>query len=988
MALEKRVAVLAMTGGIEAGTDLKVSPGLTRVENAAFEVEGALRPVRAQQVVGSAQTGAHTLMTGPNGPLRYYEDGTTGAIQSPIGASQDTWTDLKSSPGLLATTYKRQNLARGDLYYAYEVAASTNYYAIAYTTRDDAASTVYRGVVETYDKTTGQLVDEAELFSGSSYDQIRIVTADTSIRIFYAVSDVIYARIIDANGLIGSGVSSTYTRAAGSAFDACVVVDASGSTDYVAVAIKTSATAARMFSYSAASTTVATSWTETSYTAVNALWLCYAGSSKIRLIVSDNGALWIREFGYGGAATGASTTHTPAGTVTGAISYGSYLYYSEYVSVSSVATMRLYSCSYVPATPTLGTKTPMMAHVAIATKAWATATGHAFAVDVRVPGEISATTYEQTNYLVIQASWDSTSVGAPVISKARTGSQYAATSPVRNVGTISGVTWDIAAEVVQISDGDSQRGTHRALLMQHATGPTNFDHALLGELANVAGAQPLHIDGVQSVEMGFHSWPVVLAATGSASGGSILAGTYRYRAVFEWIDAKGRIHRSAATTTPKEVTLTGSTSSVTVVVSTCAPTRRRNVLVVLYRTLANGTVYYRVAATTQSDPSSQSAGSAPPVSVSFTDTLGDSSIEDNATLYTSGGVLEAVDPFPMRSIAAFQNRLFYLSAQSREGFYSREILDGEAPAFNEALGFSVPEEGGDPVAIREFGDRLIIFNETAIYALEGQALDDTGAGPGFAWPYQISNTVGARNPRTIVECNGQLLFESQDQIWRLTRGMELQPAGESVRLWKGSGALVGAHAVPGKHVAVFTRSDERAIVYDWLRDRWAVWTDHASASSAAVGGELYRVNSSGQVYRENASGTRAAMVIETGWVGAQVLGFQRVWELLLLGQVHTSATGNLTVKLGYNGDPYWVDTFTFNLATLSAFDYSDYLGAGLSSSYKDETPILKLHPSRQKCTSLRVRIETAGGQDISIAAIGFLIGVRSGMHRVNAARVM
>lgn len=1008
MPLAKQVATIPLATGIVAGVDPKVSPGITRAENVTYDVEGAARPVRAQETVGSAVAGVHSMISQNGVALKYADiaaDGTS-YIQAPIGANNDSWTTLKGVPALATFEKFSQSLNYSTLYRNVEVAVGANFYVIAYTTYDPSASTLYTVELEVFDRDTGVLKDSAQLYAGSTAEMARVVCSDGEFKVFYANGTTMYHMSVSGTtGLIGSGTSTGVARYAGvTAFDAINVRNANASYDYAVVAYAQSATIVRVISY-ASGGSESYSWTQGGFTGLNKIWLA-EGTGTILLAVNDvtAGNFTCESINYDATSNGTKVTMSSdnadsvAAHQVGADSVD--LWYNNTASVSGVTCDNLYRRTWTVSTGSISTKDPILPHARISSKCTAVdlsapeAAGYFLGIESRMPGEHSATKYLQTNHYVIRgdqytAGYDA---GPPVAAKVQSGLQYPAHSFVRNVGrdTSGGATeiWDVVPVIAQLSTDLDMAAQHSLVRTKLTPGVSNVPYCEdQAGIAHIAGSCPLEVDATRVYESGFHQYPTILTSTAATSGGSMAASTYRYKAVFEWMDSQGRIHRSAPTVEPEAVTTTAAgVNKVTVVVSTLGITRRPNVVVALYRTLGNGTIYYRCATIVQPNPSSQAAGSAPASSVSLVDTLADASIEDNEVLYTSGNVLPAIEPPPSIDITPWQNRLFSLSKDAI--YYTREILANEAPAYHEALTIPVPAGGGDPVAVRAFADRLLLFKEHAIYAIEGQPLDDTGSGGGYAWPFLLSNSVGARNPRTIVEVQDGLLFESQDQIWKVDRGFQLTPAGESVRLWKGSDALTGAHLIPSKHVAVFTRADERALVYDWLRDRWALWTAHDSSSSCVADGVLYRVDSSGQVERDNASGARLAAAVETGWVSlAGIMGFQRVWEIAVLGQFHATVAGPLTVKIAYNGDPYWVDDIDFDASLLTAFDYSDYLGAGMTSAMKDQTPIMKFKPSRQKCTSIRIRIETTAGDDISLNAVSLLLGMRGGTHRVGAGRI-
>lgn len=74
---------------------------------------------------------------------------------------------------------------------------------------------------------------------------------------------------------------------------------------------------------------------------------------------------------------------------------------------------------------------------------------------------------------------------------------------------------------------------------------SNVTTADIGLNLHISGGFLWMYDGVKPVEHGFFVYPEDLAAIGSTTAGSMIAQTYFYKAVYEWTDNQGNIHRSA-----------------------------------------------------------------------------------------------------------------------------------------------------------------------------------------------------------------------------------------------------------------------------------------------------------------------------------------------------------------------------------------------------------------------------------------------------------
>ena len=131
----------------------------------------------------------------------------------------------------------------------------------------------------------------------------------------------------------------------------------------------------------------------------------------------------------------------------------------------------------------------------------------------------------------------------------------------------------------------------------------------LGENLNFAGGQLKAYDGNVLVEQNFNYPPDItiatrgtIVSTGSptfAKPGTATTDVYSYKAIFTWADAQGNIHKSAVSTeTSVSVADTDFTATETgfnsflVKIPPIDLTQKNNVYIELYRTAANGSIFY------------------------------------------------------------------------------------------------------------------------------------------------------------------------------------------------------------------------------------------------------------------------------------------------------------------------------------------------------------------------------------------------------------
>lgn len=188
------------------------------------------------------------------------------------------------------------------------------------------------------------------------------------------------------------------------------------------------------------------------------------------------------------------------------------------------------------------------------------------------------------------------------------------------------------------------------------------------------GACPALYDGTRVHEAGFHCYPEGVRAVGTATGsGALTNAQYGIAFAYEWEDAKGVLHRSDLSV-PLSVAL-GVNNALSCRVPHLritdkqerpdnTDTRRQAVRIVGYRTVANGTIYYRdnntLAAAIQND-----TGALDDATILFE--TSDANLIKNELAYPTGrpsavgGLGFGNDVFPSSTIAcSHQRRTFWV----------------------------------------------------------------------------------------------------------------------------------------------------------------------------------------------------------------------------------------------------------------------------------------------------------------------------------------
>ncbi len=354
-----------------------------------------------------------------------------------------------------------------------------------------------------------------------------------------------------------------------------------------------------------------------------------------------------------------------------------------------------------------------------------------------------------------------------------------------------------------------------------------------------------------AIENGFVFAPVIID-TQVTSGGSIDDGSHDVKIVFEYIDGRGRRHRSAPST-PASVTAGSSNntlkiSSVNMNVGKAfglnvsgsaggAGTYYSEVVAHLYRTLVSQQAYHRV---TKNVLNSDEAKSASFFIQVVNSTPADAIAVQGEFLYTDGGVLANDQARAHRFMANMGDRLWLGGLfESRRVQCSKIIVPGEPVQFteNDAFFVDLPD---DVMALQATDSGVLAWTADAIYLIRGDGPNDQGIG-GFALSI-IPSDVGCIDPRSIVETPGGWFFQSPRGIYRLPRGLsqpefigaDVQETLLSYPIVQGAIAVAqsgGSGRLGETTVRIVvgdaeTPTQNRVLVFDTILDRWISTDDY------------------------------------------------------------------------------------------------------------------------------------------------------------------
>lgn len=528
-------------------------------------------------------------------------------------------------------------------------------------------------------------------------------------------------------------------------------------------------------------------------------------------------------------------------------------------------------------------------------------------------------------------------------------------------------------------------------------GTSNISTSEIGSNLNLTGGFLWAYDGSAPVEQNFFLWPDSVEATPSTSGGSMSAQQYYYQVTYEWVDNQGNLFRSAPSVPVGALTTTGS-SSVTLNIPTLRLSYKSNVKICIYRWSAGQPIYHQVTQVLTpllNDPTVDS--------VSFVDTLSDTSIQGNNILYTTGGVVEDTGISAVSATALYRSRLFALSSEDPNLiYYSKQVIEATPVEMSDLFSLYVAPTTGSqgstgPVkCISAMDDKLIIFKENAIYYITGNGPDNTGANNDFSDPVFITSTVGCVNQQSIVFMPQGLMFQSFGKgIWLLGRDLSTQYIGAAVEDFN-QYTVLSAINVPETNQVRFTLSNGVTLMYDYFYSQWGTFTGIANISSCIYQNLHTFINSYGQVFQETpgqySDGSNPVVLkFTTGWLNmAGLQGYQRAYYFYLLGNYISPHKLRLQIAYDYNSSPT-------QTTVISPDNYSGVYGSaplyGNGSYSIASREQWRVFLQTQKCQALQISLtevydpsySTPAGAGLTLSGINLIYGLMSKRFPIRSA---
>jgi hypothetical protein len=403
--------------------------------------------------------------------------------------------------------------------------------------------------------------------------------------------------------------------------------------------------------------------------------------------------------------------------------------------------------------------------------------------------------------------------------------------------------------------------------------------------------------------------------------------------------------------------------SILVTVPTLTATAKNNVTIELYRTTCNGTVYYKTA-TAANNPATDS--------ITFTDTTADSLLVSNPQLYTNGGEVENIGA-PAANIvyANSKGRVILVPSESPlTWWYSKQVISGVPVEFSDLFTTTVTSKLGSITAIGEMDDKLVFFGPTTKGYVVGSGPAADGTNNDYSDLILIPSTKGCQNQASVISTPDGIIYQSARGIYLLSRNLTDVYIGADVEAYS-SYAITSAQATPNTTEIEFTLSNGQKLVYDYNQRQWGVDTLPAEAFDTTIFSGVTNYLTTTGLVTQAAPGTYTdntafiPLSLKTSWLQmAGIQGFQRVWDLNILGTYFSPHTLTVNIYTDYQTSPGQTVTIPV---------LSDPVGYQFT-----------IHLLVQKCEAMQIEIiETQSGsfgQGFSISALTFSAGIKQGLR--------
>lgn len=977
MVLRKRVVDVPLTGGVNQKIDGKnlPAPGFLTLENVRFDKEGSIQKrygytnlgMNVLSGVQSTSNVWRSLLSYKNELLR-----VSNQLVDSYAETQGGWVN-------------KDYMAFGVPTVTPETGIGEDATGIDSITQDNTRLTVWLENGTYYykitDVTTGVATFEKSSFKTSASNVYpRLAAINNYMYIFYNDgNDLKYQRFSSLTPAFGASTGTIYSDVNNSAN--AFEVTSYGNYLYLTY-LTTTSTTCRLSKLDIDLTVVATNtFTANPNTSANFAASIY-GANRILISWYDGTNVKSISYNFSLAVANATTTNSAQANIVNLTHSYTNVFYTQ--SNADTKKYKIYSNAF---TSTAGSESVFIRSVGLASRRAAFDTTTTYYGYVVVLHE---STLQSTYFLI-------SSGNGKVICKFAAG-KGTTHSNLRRLGNLTATDTTNFSYAAAIkgrieSENATVYGTLQPYSINLNVSPA--DGVSSSEANDVLFMSPgnlLTYDGNTLIENGFFLYPEDVSLAGSAGAGSIANGTYLVYAVYEWTDYQGNRHQSAPSIA-QSITLGGSNDTITVTVPSLRLTRKTaaDIKIRCYITENGGTTAYN---------STYAANDATADTVAITLTTDPASLTSNEILYTTGGQVENISAPSNNFSFIYDNRIVVTGLEDPNQIrFSKNIKPLTGIGFNEDYLINLDPFGGSIKGGGALENAMVIFKETAIYAISGSGPNDTGANSTFSAPQLISADVGCRDPRSILQTPEGIYFMSNKGIYLIDTGLNLTYIGYPVEDYN-SHTIVSATVITNDNEIRFATNSDVILVYNTFFKRWSISTASDIASATMWKGTTYTYITQSDALKEDSStykdnGSHIRMTVRTAWIKLSTLqGFFRAYRLGLLGTYYTNNSFN--IKLYYNYSDIVQETHVVTASDIvNTVTWGDSATWGADSYWGggqlDEVFQLRKHLKIQKCESISIEIFDSAlgnntGQGFSIEGINLELGGKGGIFRNQSTR--
>lgn len=367
--------------------------------------------------------------------------------------------------------------------------------------------------------------------------------------------------------------------------------------------------------------------------------------------------------------------------------------------------------------------------------------------------------------------------------------------------------------------------------------------------------------------------------------------------------------------------------------------------------------------------------------------------EDTGKLFNS-----ATPPF--RDIAYGASRVYGISAENPHEVWQSLLPEVfSATQWNPALLFGVNPHT-ELTSLAFLDEKIILFTEDEIYVTRPSDRGNDGVGTDFT-PQIITSDTGCINRLSIATTPQGVVFQGKRGIYLLDRSLQVQFISGAIEDTIENASINSAVVVPFDQEVRFGTDADETFIYHYPSGNWAsrpsddrmvhaamVDTKYYQAINTPLGWAISSERTTSDTNFDDNGEISSTQIdndleITTNWFKPSGLqGFQRIWHVGVAGKFISHGTGytnpsKLRIYLAYDNDDTWVDTYDLTLPA------------------EGEPFYLKVKPSRQKCTSIRVGIfevsattlegNSVHGEGCHLSGVSLEVGLFPGGHRYETA---